>query len=208
MSINYTVSTKISVPIDTGLLDRFLNLTCATDLLQLYRKTNNISKEITESMAAFEAIGKWLAREKFFTNFKELSSKKIRCLVVGDGATPRTGALFAYRTKWDIVSVDPQMVDKDFSNIKHLRTIGTKIEDCNPWESSTDLGVLIHVHSHADLNIGVAKLQAKRVIAVAIPCCVAQTIHGHKHDFYRRHYGILSDKNEIYLWDFLTKKED
>lgn len=82
-------------------LDELLSLRCAGDLLAagLFPRTA-AAKEMTESMAAFHAA----LHHVPWTNAKDTTTTAI---VVGDGATPRTAALFALRTGWEVHSVDP-----------------------------------------------------------------------------------------------------
>jgi len=90
----------VSSHVKMGYLDRFLKWDCSPTLLGMGIFPN--AKEITESMACYSA-----ADERLGFKFADPGTL---CVVVGDGATPRTAALFATRTKWRrIVSVDPAL---------------------------------------------------------------------------------------------------
>lgn len=81
-------------------VDRFLKWDCGPALLEMGLFPN--AKEISESMACLLAIDNHLQLR--------FDSADVLCIVVGDGATPRTAALLAARTKWKrVVSIDPAM---------------------------------------------------------------------------------------------------
>ena len=61
-------------------------------------------KEITESMGAFVAI-----HEHLIKNGIDRNSNKVDVYAIGDGHSPRTAALIACLTKWNCISIDPQM---------------------------------------------------------------------------------------------------
>ena len=67
------------------------------------------TKELTESMACFNAIRNYLLLNKGPFDPKD---EGVTALVIGDGSTPRTGALLALRTSWQVTSVDPAFTTK------------------------------------------------------------------------------------------------
>ena len=87
--------------INTRFIDMFLRWGCGRHLLGLGLFPN--VQEITESMACLEAVREHLA------GLVSLSCPAVCAVVVGDGRTPRTGALLAMRTKWHVVSIDPAL---------------------------------------------------------------------------------------------------
>jgi len=87
--------------INMSYIDRFLGWKCAHELLDL--EIYN-ARELTESIAMRQAavkVKKGLGIDNRNT--------EVLIVVVGDGATPRTGAIIAYTTSWKVRSVDPQM---------------------------------------------------------------------------------------------------
>lgn len=92
--------TEGNLRLSTRFIDTFLRWECGRYLLGLGLFPN--VQEITESMACFEAIREHLP-------FVSLSDPDVCAVVVGDGRTPRTAALLALRTKWQVVSVDPAL---------------------------------------------------------------------------------------------------
>lgn len=173
-------------------INEFMLLKCAPDLL-LGGYFPNV-KEITESMAAYDAVRNY-GWDKGF----RWDDPNIQCFVIGDGRTPRTGALFAYRTKWQVFSIDPQLktvYSPPFP--QRLYVVPRKIEDwACMWEGDT--AVIIAVHSHAPLAIALEKIKARHTLIVAIPCCCGQTI-GREPDKEYIDKGILSPKRTVKIW--------
>lgn len=82
--------------------DFVADLRCASDLLDM--KLYPDAKEVSESMGLYNAT--------FFSLLKKIDDVQDvdGIVVVGDGATPRTAAMFALRNaKWSVYSIDPMM---------------------------------------------------------------------------------------------------
>jgi hypothetical protein len=150
-------------------------------------------KEMTESAAAYHHLVR---------DCPAFSSKAepALCLVVGDGSTPRTGALLALLAPHlDVWSIDPRMsVEYSATAIKtlalhghtnlHLST-GT-VEAFIEEHQDTTLAaaaaanrpiLLVAVHSHAELGNYVPQIRTMTSGAcplwlVAVPCCVPQVL--------------------------------
>lgn len=73
---------------------RFLRTRAAENVLGIFSRFNNAHKEITESWAMLEAAKK----------HGPPLDENCEVFVVGDGGSPRTGAIFAYYTKARVVS--------------------------------------------------------------------------------------------------------
>ncbi|MES1911113.1 MAG: hypothetical protein MHM6MM_003597 [Cercozoa sp. M6MM] len=156
-------------------LDDFVQMKCAPDLLLLGVFPD--AKEISESVAAFKAA-RFQLRKKV-VNFND---PKVTCVVVGDGSTPRCGALFAFRTKWRIISVDPQMrQDPRWSNgaVRRLEVRRCKMEDM-VVEDCEGTVVFVALHAHVDLDEVLKHrvrwreeipLEKRAVAVMAMPCC-------------------------------------
>jgi len=174
----------------TRYIEEFLNLRCAPDLLRfkVFPK-NGITKEITECMGAFHALRDLLSAKSF-------ARTDITVYVVGDGTTPRMGALLAHMTRWNVFSVDPRMRDETWTTIRGLTCIPKKIEDVEIQEGA--LTLVVGIHNHAPLE-GVWNRIHGPKICIAIPCCVPQSV-GRDPDQEYNDPGILSEKNHILIW--------
>lgn len=175
-------------------LEAFLSLRCNTDL-QILEVFPNI-KEITESMAMATACWKL-----------ELDRKRddVTVVAVGDGCTPRTGALLAHMTKWNVVSVDPKLrVDAKYASVKRLSLVATKIEDARSLHFLTHGNnvVLLACHSHASLQTSVDKILEAIPLAlgvVSMECCNADNLPV-KPDVQYVDKNVWSPKNLVRVW--------
>ena len=179
-------------------LDEFLTLRCAPDMLDLQLFPN--AKEITESFSAYEA-----ARTKLFRHF-QFGDPKVIMLSVGDGATPRTAATFAFRSRWQCHSIDPLLRNKSrFGRIDKLTLHPKKIEECTreDFRIKDDSTVVVAaVHSHATLDKVVATIgKVARLAIIAIPCCVTLTLKMPTVEVYQDP-AIWSPHKTVLLWDF------
>lgn len=174
-------------------LDEFIKLSCAVDLLAWSLFPN--AKEITESMAAYAAV-----RANLWGRGFSPSDPQIRCVCVGDGSTPRTGALFALRTKWNVWSVDPRLGHSvDWNAINRLNMVRTPVEEFHLGGKAPV--VIVAVHSHASLPFALQAVEARLVAVVANPCCVAQTLE-REPDVMYEDMGIASPERTVKVWRF------
>jgi hypothetical protein len=140
------------------------------DIAEIFCRYKGGAKEVTESWAMLEAA------QKYCPNLSEY-----KVVVVGDGASPRTGSLLAYFTKADVISVDPGFNMKHYNWWKErreklgeppqrLELRAVKIED-----TEIDCGgkklLVIWPHSHAPMNGIKVEGFASRT-DIAMPCCV------------------------------------
>lgn len=182
----------------------FFRLKCAPDLLALKVFPN--VKEITASMGAFRAMD-WLLKEACGL---DLGNPNIALVSVGDGATPRTAALFAFRTGWMCWSIDPharQNVAWDMK-MRRLLVIGKRVEDLGRFDLAVEMErlglrceqvVIVLVHSHARMGDVLAHVVAPRRHVISIPCCVPHEIPN------RFYFGyadkdVWSPKNTVKVW--------
>lgn len=111
------------------------------DMMQLGLFPN--AKEVTESYAAFNAVRTKLKQY-------DLGDPEVTLVSVGDGRTPRTAALFAFRTKWQCVSIDPLLNTTKLpvweNSIQRLKCYSNYVEDV---DLLYDKVVIVAVHSHA-----------------------------------------------------------
>lgn len=150
---------------------RFLDSFASENVIGLFSRYKGSHKEITESWAMLEAAN------KFVTGINDC-----QVIVVGDGASPRTGALFAYYSKADVISVDPGF------NMEHWRDHVQKqtgmghppqqldlfqrpIEELKPIDCKSRKVLVVWPHSHAHMNNCKVENFSKR-IDIAMPCCV------------------------------------
>lgn len=178
-------------------------LKCFPDLMSLGLFPN--IKELTESMAAFSHIEKF-AKIKHDTSYLFCGNKKILMFDVCCGSTPRTGALFAFRTSWNCFSIDPRVNEKWTGNnkIKRLTTIKSKIEDIETVESNDPI-VITNVHGHVDASIILEKLRSPVIVLLSMPCCKSiYPVRGG--DYSKEDLGIWSPKRTVRIDLILGKK--
>lgn len=173
-------------------LSEFTMLRCAPDLLALRLYPN--PKEITESMAAFDAVRQYVMKPAGF----EYDDPDVAIVCVGDGCTPRTGALFAMRSNWSVISIDPALPDRVYP-IKRLTLQRRKVEDEVLHLNLMRQVVIVQVHSHANLALSLAHIKAPRRHLITIPCCVPHEILNKPYIGYDD-AGIWSPKRTVKIW--------
>lgn len=192
MGMPNEIVVKVRVP-TTKYADELLQCHCAVDLLGLELFPN--FKEITESFAAYNAVRKhlWTPCRLF------PSDESITLISVGDGGTPRTGATFAFRTRWQCLSVDPVLNEAKFANkINRLQLIQDRLENVaklGPYGRA----VVVAVHAHVGLDVIVNSIAAERLALVAIPCCTPQTLDQPPDEEYDD-WGIWSPQRCVKVW--------
>lgn len=179
---------------------RFLETFSAENVIGLFSRYRGAAKEITESWGMLEAA------KKYVPNLNESS-----VIVVGDGCSPRTGALFAYYTKANVISVDPNFnMDHWIDHQEKQTSIGfapqrlhvfkEKIED-KLWHIYSETVVVVWPHSHANMNAARLTGKYSKRIDIAMPCCVpipkAWMVKPH---IVFDDYHILSPKRTIHVW--------
>ncbi|TYZ69025.1 hypothetical protein PybrP1_011307 [[Pythium] brassicae (nom. inval.)] len=196
---------------------RYLNefvgkLQCASALLdhQLYPD----AKEITESMGVFNAVRKYVLQDEQEGALEAseeggATAKADGIVVVGDGSTPRTAAMFAHRLRhWKSYSVDPAMEYRSsersvgWETISNLVVIRNKIENVR---ITLRRAIVVLVHAHVTLEQALSAVEAERVVGVVtLPCCnwfsQQETLFARRADLVYDDFSILSDKREVRLW--------
>jgi hypothetical protein len=151
------------------------------------------AKEITESYGVLNAVQTKLKQY-------DLNDPEVTLVSVGDGTTPRTAALFAFRTKWQCISIDPILKQDKMryweENIQRLKCIPNKVEDVSINE---DKVIIVAVHSHANLRSILDHVKGKVRSLVAIPCCVPY-IHESIKPIAYTDSGIWSPRNNVKIW--------
>jgi len=148
------------------------------------------TKEITESMACYVAARKHLGLH--------LSDPTVTAIVVGDGNTPRTAAIFAYMSAWTVYSIDPRLVHKErYKGVKRLHVVAKKIEDTAVHCDGPAVVVLPHAHVSVIKTLQSVIAPVRHV--VALPCCVElqhpATLHVEYTD-----WGVWSPERLIRVW--------
>ncbi len=184
---------KIEVPWpELKLLFRYINdimgCACFPDLLELKLFPN--AKEITESCAVHRAL-------RYKVRHFDLRDPEVTFIAVGDGNTPRTGALMAFRSKWNCISIDPRLKQVSWPSIERLACWRDKVEDCGPIHVGKL--VIAAVHSHAPLDVACEKFTADERIVIAMPCCKKQ-VRERPPDIRYVDKGIWSPMNEMLIW--------
>lgn len=172
-------------------LNEFWKLSCAKDLF-LSKAYPNV-KEITESFAAFNAVARYIS------NF-DFSDPDVTVVCVADGNTPRTGIVFALRTKWNVISIDPALKNKSsWHFVNRLTVIPEKLEDV--VDMYFKKVIIVCVHSHVLLPVVLNKIRGDERAIVSIPCCFKQQIPNKLPDYDFNDQGIWSEKNRVMIWE-------
>lgn len=203
-------------------LNELLSLRCTGDLLSagLFPRTA-AAKEMTESMATFQAV-------RHHIPWVDVRDSQTTAIVVGDGATPRTAAVLALRTRWRVHSVDPLLRARwspkpgAFPAATNLLPYGIERLTLHPRRAETlslsapgDV-VIVAMHSHASFEAAteIVKLAERRteeekrgrVAYVCVPCCTPQAVAPSRPDEVYVDEGILSPDNRVYVWHDLTRE--
>lgn len=148
-------------------------------------------------MSAYSAVRQYLHVHK--TDHEETDGilsfrdKNVLLLAVGDGCTPRTATLFAFRSAWRCVSIDPAMKSEGaWSSVSNLQTVKSKVQDVTiPVASGPDnfeRVVVVMWHCHVSIKEALGSLEfegtkwdisnkqlshelRKRVALVTCACC-------------------------------------
>ena len=123
-------------------------------------------KELTESLAVLD-VALDLARYSRL----ERGDPSVTVLV-GDGHSPRTGALVAMETGWTVTSIDPVLsVDGPHPKIARLTCIRARLED----RPDLCARLVLAPHSHAPPEL--TRRAASGGQVVSMPCCVPWPLH-------------------------------
>lgn len=119
--------------------------------------------------------------------------KNVLLLAVGDGCTPRTATLFAFRSSWRCISVDPAMrIGGEWENVSSLQTMKSRVQDVTipvssePGNIERVVVVMWHCHCSISDALGCLKIDGvkwdvtdvkrsgmlrRRVALVTCACC-------------------------------------
>ncbi len=179
-------------------MNQFISLTCAPDLLA--RKLFPNPKEICESMACYDAV------YRFWPDEIKRDDPEVCVAVLGDGHVPRTGAMFAFRSKHQVVSIDPEMRDRWLPpvaprfQVQRLSAIKGLAER---QHIEADKLVLVSVHGHVPLMRIISEAKFKTCWVVSMPCCMPDIqILKRRVGYVYQDADVPSPKNLIYGWRF------
>jgi hypothetical protein len=177
-------------------VDEFIGqLSCASMMLELKLIPN--AKELTETMAAFNAVRKHLR------NAFDLKDQSVSLVSVGDGATPRMAALFAMLTKWKCFSVDPLLpadAAQRWSEVSRLNTFSGRIQD---FSIEAPKAVVLAWHLHVPLEEALRSIRSPSLAVVACPCCNFYDkfdLPGRQPFLQYDDYGVLSPHRNIRIY--------
>lgn len=183
-----TIECTVRVPAPSArYFDELCSLSCAGDLMRFFPN----AKELTESFTVFNAVRKTIGAFRF--------GEDITCVVPGDGTAPRTGALFALRTRWNVISVDPIMHRRwvlGRHRIDRLVARRLPISAIEPIKAAHV--VVAACHSHAPLSQVVKIIHADRLDVVSLPCCVPDDIGIPSRSWLDR--GCWSPENRVNIY--------
>lgn len=137
-------------------------------------------------MSAYAAVRHYLV--KHAPNHEQqdgvlsFSSPNVLLVAVGDGVTPRTAALFAFRTSWNCISIDPQMRKGGWDDVKNLRTHTARVQDVVIDVVDDQRVVVVMWHCHTSITDAISCLRfsggnrdskclRRRVAVVSCACC-------------------------------------
>ena len=195
---------QVTVPIPTlRYLDSFIRLNkSAKDMLGLEVFPN--AKEITESYAAHQAVFHKLGISHEF--LKRLNPVIV---VVGDGCTPRTGVTFAFKSPFQVESLDPNNRWINDGRVDRLN-VHTKTLQQYVDSGLADFDrpvILVGVHSHVPEKelMNFHNVVGNKLFAIVeIPCCFPQQYikaFGEPTKEYID-WGIHSEKRTVRIWKF------
>lgn len=179
---------------DTNYIDRFMGMKLAPDML--INKLFPDSKEITESFGMYEAM------KRVCIELGIKLSDNVKCVVVGDGHRCRTGALIAFCSNFNCISIDPEMNLDPLLTTDKRRFVRVDRARCfiqdGEWDySEYEHTFIIHPHSHAKLSQSLAHIKGKHRHLISMQCCVKDDIAGGTE--YRDKY-VHSPHNLIRYW--------
>ncbi|DBA05365.1 TPA: hypothetical protein N0F65_007527 [Lagenidium giganteum] len=197
-------------PVSLRYLNEFVSkLQCAPALLD--HKIFPDAKEITESMGLFNAVHRFLLPDEpaIAADESDANAKSDGIVVVGDGNTPRSAAMFAFRLKnWKCYSVDPAMEKQStprshgWESIENLVVVRNKIENVR---ITLRRAIVVLVHAHVTLPQALSAIDAETVLGVVtMPCCnwygEHEQLNGRHPDLVYDDFSVMSNHREIRLW--------
>lgn len=184
---------------------------------------------MAESMSAYAAVREHLQRDvtsQGIVRQVSFDDPNVKILAVGDGCTPRTACLFAFRTKWKCVSVDPLMRKGPWlETVSNLSTHRARIQDVDiPFDNPTQKVIVIMWHAHVSIRNSVSCLSVdgvkwdtndqvlsasmrSRVAVVSCACCNYDEVQrempdGSPPDSQFEDVAVPGEKRIVRVWKF------
>lgn len=152
-----------------------------------------------------ESFGIWSAIQRINLPINDPS---ITCVSVGDGQTPRCGSLIAAETKWNVISIDPEMrrseqtkISRQRSSHPFLSRLNVKRERIQDCPCRYNRVVIVACHCHVTIDDMLDNISAKRRDLICMPCCVEQNDYqGRTPDEEYEDCDVKSPKRVIKIW--------
>lgn len=144
-------------------------------------------------MSAYSAVRQYLhihaADHQETDGILSFKDPNVLLVAVGDGVTPRTASLFAFRSAWRCVSIDPAMrSDGAWSGVVSLTTLKSRVQDVTVTVKEMERVVMVMWHCHCGIDDAVGCLEfegikwdcgdrdmsrklRKRVAVISCACC-------------------------------------
>lgn len=137
-------------------VSHFLQLNSAVDLLPLFQHSQHtLVKDIALAWSLFQAV---------VNNLRNDTRKgKVRIVVIGEGHTAKIGALFAYMTKWNVISISDKFGTDPTCGVRvdRLQTFGTSIDNISVTDFDEHL-IIIMPHTNVEVDKVLDKLRSTR----------------------------------------------
>lgn len=174
-------------------------------------------------MSAYAAVREHLHQDELTRCPISFDDTNVKLLAVGDGCTPRTACLFAFRTRWQCVSVDPLMRKGTWdAMVSNVRTHRARIQDVSvPLDHDDQRMVVIMWHAHVSIrdalsciwNVDDHALSARmrsRVALVSCACCnydreQREMPDGSLPDAEYEDIAVPGDKRVVRVWKFIDQ---
>lgn len=191
------LSINIDLPVPSPrYIDELIRSNCFVDLLQTGWYPD--AKELTESCAAFRASNKLGL---------DWASPNVCVICVGDGRYPRTAGMFAYRTQWTSVAVDPQALHEgSVPGVRRCYSLKAKIGQVpRPWDIAGNrvfndyVFACVHSHAPTDELMRAIDNAPGNVHVISNRCCVDDTLDKEPDHEYLD-WGILSPERRVRIW--------
>lgn len=152
----------------------------------------------------------------------KFNDRRVVLLAVGDGVTPRTAGLFAYRTQWRCISVDPQMRSGAWDGVTNLTMHRACIEDVCVNVEPDERVIVVMWHAHVGVKDALSCLRLDgrgivddgewktlrgRVAVVSCACCNYDEVQrelpdGSPPDVEEEDIGVPGLMRMVRIWKF------
>lgn len=185
-------------------INSYLEKNSSSELQSLICQSRNPLKEITESYGAYKNLLPFINNQE----------KRHTYLCIGDGSLCITGAMFAFFTKGESISIDPLVnFDKldywtDYHRVKNFIYSKKRFEDFDHEILGKEKYTIICVHAHVNLEL-VNKKFPNWDYLYTNPCCKREqqtfSLKYQKENSIScivcgNDENILSDKNEVIIY--------